>query len=148
MRYSRWMPFHRITLTALALMLGCGARSDLLAPDRRDGDLDAGPDSGPIDPLCDRPLEDAPPCEGTGQIWVSTNECIDDGGSAAQDDLLEVYCVNNIARFCLSHEACPWRNGAVTSDEVTCSTSGLSGNYMANTIGGCHGWEGNDIYCC
>ena len=79
---------------------------------------------------------------------MSTNECIDDGGSSEGDDSLEVYCVNDIARFCLSHEACPWRDGGTTSDEVTCSTSGLSGSYMANMIGGCVGGEGSDIYCC
>jgi hypothetical protein len=146
----------RLALLAVALMFGCGARSDLpcaLAPSMAEGCVaaerkDGDPDSGPVADVCNRAFESAPPCEGTGQIWVSTDECIDDGGTNEGGDLLEVYCVNNIARFCLSHEACPWRAGGTTSDEVTCGASGLSGGYMANTVGGCMAWEAHDLFCC
>src|SRR5580765_2768177 len=136
-------------LFALTLSLGCGARSDLpCAGARCAAEPQDSSGGGQTDARCAEALEVAPPCEGTGQIWVSTDACIDDGGSADIGDRLEVFCVNNIARFCLSHEACPWRDGGATSDAVTCSTSGLSSPYMASTRSGCAGWEGHNLYCC
>jgi hypothetical protein len=65
-------------------------------------------------------------CTGTGRIATIPDECMDDGGAGAAGDSLEVYCVNHLARFCLSGEACPWRDGApATDDGATCSRSGL-----------------------
>lgn len=88
-------------------------------------------------------------CTGTGRIFASIgDDCIDDGGGSAPGDTLEVYCVNDIARFCLSKEACPWRSGGSTSDAVTCSRSGLSSTYMASARNSCGVWQGHNRYCC
>jgi hypothetical protein len=59
-----------------------------------------------------------------------------------------VYCVDNLARFCLSHEDCTWREGGTAADAVSCSASGLSSSYMAHMIKGCAGWQGHELYCC
>jgi hypothetical protein len=130
-----------------ALALGCG-RTNLpcaqgIAPS---DDCALDPEQYPAE--CDGALAEAPSCEGTGRIWSSTDECIDDGASNGTGDLLEVYCVDNLARFCLSHEDCPWRDGGNTAGELSCSASGLSSSYMANMINGCPGWQGHDLYCC
>ncbi len=89
------------------------------------------------------------PCEGNGLVWAKLDDpCIDDGGGNGADDILEIYCQNGIARFCLSHEACPWRGGGTTSDDITCSRAGLGSDYLASVHPGCQGWEGHDLYCC
>jgi hypothetical protein len=133
-----------LTVVALASSLsahGCGAKTELPCGSP-DCDIPASTDA------CDGAEEDRSPCEGTGRIWASLDDCIDDGGGADTGDLLEVYCVANIARFCLSHEDCPWRSGADVSDDKTCSHAGLTSSYMANTIRGCAGWESHRLYCC
>jgi hypothetical protein len=138
-------PFDRRVRLAplyLAVAIGCGARTDL--PCRPD-------EKGPLEYTCN-PCRDsvdaAPSCEGTGKIWSSLDDCIDDGGTTDSGDLLEVYCVDGLARFCLSHEACPWRDGAATARDVSCSTSGLESTFMASAINGCHLWEDHDRLCC
>ncbi|CAF1369974.1 unnamed protein product [Adineta ricciae] len=87
-------------------------------------------------------------CEGTGKIHVIPDECINDGGIDAVGDSLEIYCVCNRARFCLSGEACPWRNP--TTNEVdnsrTCSRAGLTSSYMANAW--CNQWKNQTNYNC
>lgn len=127
---------------ALTFALACGARSDLPCP--ADG---AAPrsDCAPLD----ADLGEAPRCQGIGLIWTSLeDDCIDDGGSSDVGDRLEVYCVDDVSRFCLSHEACPWRDGIAVAGDVTCSAAGLQTTYMANTINGCAGFEQHDLYCC
>lgn len=53
---------------------------------------------------------------------------IDDGGGSGSRDGLEGFCVRGILRFCLTGEACPWRGGATTTDDLqTCSPAGLAG---------------------
>lgn len=89
------------------------------------------------------------PCQGVGLIWASVGDkCIDDGGQSDKDDDLQVFCVNNIARFCLSKEACPWRDGGVTADDVTCSTAGLASTYFVSSRQACGEWEGHQRICC
>jgi hypothetical protein len=133
----------RLGALVVAMAAACGARSDIC--------VDAPcPDGDEVDPAraCDRALTEPPPCTGSGLVATLPDECIDDGGDNATGDTLEVYCAGGIARFCLSYEDCPWRAGISTSDVLTCSTSGLGSSYMANTINGCRGWEGFDVYCC
>lgn len=90
-----------------------------------------------------------PPCQGTGLMFASVgDECIDDGGGSATGDTLMVYCVNDIARFCLSGEACPWRDGQTTPDTVTCSNAGLSSTYFASARDTCGNWESHPRICC
>lgn len=48
-------------------------------------------------------------CEGIGKIDTIPDQCIDDGGANGGSDNLEIYCYNNLIRFCLSNESCPWR---------------------------------------
>lgn len=127
-------PAMRSAPLALTIALACGARSELPCPDCASPTADPG---------------EAPRCQGTGQIWTSLeDDCIDDGGSSGAGDVLEVYCVDDVARFCLSHEDCPWRDGTIVAPDVTCSTAGLESTYMANTINGCAGFEQRDLYCC
>ncbi len=88
-------------------------------------------------------------CTGSGKIFEIPDPCMNDGGIDYVGDSLEIYCVCNIARFCLSGEACPWRDS--TSDTVddgrTCSTAGLTSSYMANAW--CHLWRDHaDYNCC
>lgn len=88
-------------------------------------------------------------CTGTGLIWQSVGDkCIDDGGQSDEDDDLQIYCVNNIARYCLSKEACPWRSGQPTSDAVTCSRAGLAGTYLASPRQACGVFQGHNRFCC
>jgi hypothetical protein len=111
-----------------------------------------------VDDDCNGKLDDVgdggscvtgPPCQGTGLIFASVgDECIDDGGGSATGDVLQVYCVNDIARFCLSGEACPWRDGQVTADSVTCSSAGLASTYFASARDACGDWEGHPRICC
>ena len=96
-------------------------------------------------------------CTGSGSIAVIADECMDDGGKNAVGDALEVYCVDGTARFCLSGEACPWRNGTPAHDDgATCSRAGLGApaqeadlgpDFMAH-VGDCTGWQGHEWYFC
>jgi hypothetical protein len=134
----------RIGVVIISVVAACGARTDICV----DGPC---PETGEEDEharQCEGSLSDPPGCTGTGLIAVLEDECIDDSGDAGTGDRLEVYCLGGIARFCLSHEACPWRDGSTTSDDMTCSTSGLVSSYMASTIDGCIGWWGFNVYCC
>jgi len=77
-------------------------------------------------------------CSGTGLIFTIDDSKINDSGSNAYDDGLEVYCRNGIARFCLSNEACPWRSDITSADNMVCSPSGINRNSdnARNYIGG------------
>ena len=131
-----------ILLLCFVLLLACGAKTDLPCAEQEGILLYDCLDCQGV------PATAAPPCEGTGLITTVPDKCIDDGGQTGADDVLEVYCDQGLARFCLSREACPWRDGQSTPDMVTCSASGLSSDYMARTIRGCTGWQGYDLYCC
>ncbi len=86
-------------------------------------------------------------CTGTGLIQTISDGCVaSDGGGSGRDDTLQIYCSNGITRFCLSGEACPWRTGAVTSDAVTCSRSGLASDFMARVT--CQQWYARSNYSC
>jgi hypothetical protein len=87
-------------------------------------------------------------CGGDGLVTTIEDPCIDDGGGTAINDSLEIYCQDHVARFCLSNEACPWRGGGRSAPDVTCSTAGLSSDYLANAIGACGIYQGHDTYCC
>ena len=69
-------------------------------------------------------------CSGDGLVERVPNECLDDSGSSIVDDDLEIYCCDHIARFCLSGEPCPWRDGCLDTEQ-TCSTAGLESEQMA-----------------
>lgn len=113
------------------------------------GIVDEHGDGGSCSPPPPPPPPPGPPCQGSGLIFASVgDECIDDGGVSATGDALEVYCVNDIARFCLSGETCPWRDGVTTSDAVTCSTAGLSTTYFASARDTCGEWESHQRICC
>ena len=131
---------------ALLAVMGCGARTDLPCFDepcpRPDEDELAHQSE------CEASLVDPPACTGTGLIATLEDDCIDDGGNGDTGDTLEIFCVSGIARFCLSHEACPWRSGVATPDQLTCSSSGLGSAYMASTIHECSGWQGHHLFCC
>ncbi|MCA9667117.1 MAG: hypothetical protein KC503_16075 [Myxococcales bacterium] len=82
-------------------------------------------------------------CTGNGRIKTVSNTCMDDFGSSGSSDKLEIYCCDQTARFCLSKESCPWRNGCVSST-ATCSRSGLATDDMAHVTsnsGGCSNSE-------
>ena len=64
-------------------------------------------------------------CTGTGLVWTVPDDCMDDGGDTGVGDSMEVYCVHGRARFCLSGEACPWRDDPTFDDGTTCSRSGI-----------------------
>jgi hypothetical protein len=125
-------------------LLACGARTEI------EGAAEARNKESP-ERACNEEgvfTDEPPPCEGSGLIFTVTDECIDDGGSASGDDSLEVYCIHNIARFCLSNEQCLWRGGTTSEDPRTCSRSGLKTDYMANTRKGCAGFDNHEWYCC
>ena len=84
-------------------------------------------------------------CSGNGLIHTISDGCIDDGGGSAGGDALQVFCCYGIARFCLSGESCPWRNGCVQTN-ATCSHAGLGSDYMANAW--CSYWNGYANYYC
>jgi hypothetical protein len=84
-------------------------------------------------------------CSGEGLIYVVPDECINDGGFSAGGDSLELYCCADTVRFCLSGEACPWREGCVDQD-TTCSRAGLESDYLANAW--CSEWQGHFDYFC
>jgi hypothetical protein len=85
-------------------------------------------------------------CTGSGVIHTIPDGCMDDGGRSAGGDSLQVYCVNGVARFCLSGESCPWRSGSNPGDTVTCSRGGLGSDYMASA--GCSLYAGRRNYYC
>ena len=117
----------------------CNGKADDTCGGPGPGGADAGQ---PIPP-------GAVPCQGSGLVFTSIGDkCIDDGGQSAEDDDLQVFCVNNIARFCLSKEACPWRDGLPTANDVTCSTAGLNSNYFASARSACGDWQGHPRICC
>jgi hypothetical protein len=98
------------------------------------GKPDAGlTDAGPSDAgAADAGHADAGPpgdpyrCDGGGLVWVVPDPCIDDYGGTAGGDSLEIYCQDGVARFCLSYEDCPWRDGGRVSDPLgTCSRAGI-----------------------
>ena len=111
--------------------------------------------ASPKNVTCDAPVSACTPastsklsCRGTGKIFEVPDSCINDGGVNAAGDSLEIYCVCNRARFCLSGEACPWRIPTVeTADNGrTCSRAGLTSSYMAN--GWCNLWRNHTQYDC
>ncbi len=108
--------------------------------DSRDNDCDGSTDEG------FGARGESLACTGTGVIAYLPDGCINDGGGSSGGDGLEVYCVNNIARFCLTGEACPWRGAPTFDDGRTCSRSGLGSDYMAN--GWCSLWNGYGNYYC
>lgn len=64
----------------------------------------------------------------TANLPTLPDSDIDDGGRTGSRDGLEGFCVRGILRFCLTGEACPWRGGATTTDDLqTCSPAGLDG---------------------
>lgn len=145
-----------LALIALVAALGCGARTNLPCPAPADKADEKGfcdtedlePDPEPDPNRCETSVPDAPSCVGTGLIWKAPDECVDDSGDSAVGDQLEVYCVDGSARFCLSLEACPWRDGMSMGESGSCSPSGLGGEHMATMINDCVGWEGHAVYCC
>lgn len=84
-------------------------------------------------------------CNGNGHIQTIPDGCINDGGMSAGGDALQVFCCFGIARFCLSGEACPWRNGCVESND-TCSRAGLGSDFMADAF--CGSFEGHQHFYC
>jgi hypothetical protein len=84
-------------------------------------------------------------CTGTGLVHTINNTCMTDHGTTSPSDNLEVYCCDGIARFCLSGEACPWRNGCVVT-EATCSDAGLPAELMAEAT--CQRWRFISSYAC
>lgn len=127
----------------LVFMLGCGARAELLCGDE---DCSPPPTETSRDEECSGELAPAPPCDDRGLVFSLPDECLDDGGNTDVGDVLEVYCIDGQARFCLSHESCPWRDGSI--DSASCSRGGLASTYMANTINECSGWLDHELYCC
>ena len=86
-------------------------------------------------------------CSGIGLIGSIADGCLDDGGSTSGTDNLEIYCYNNITRFCLSGEACQWRAAFPSTDDgTTCESSGLSSDYMATAL--CGDWNGYTDFTC
>ncbi len=84
-------------------------------------------------------------CSGEGLIFVVPDGCMDDGGGSDAGDSLEIYCCDGIARFCLSWEDCPWRDGCIDTPK-TCSRSGLYSDWMATTF--CNKWNNITEYYC
>jgi hypothetical protein len=74
-------------------------------------------------------------CGDSELITVVPDACIDDSGTSAINDNLEIYCQEGVMRFCLSGEACPWRSGPVPRTKSTCSAAGLSRPAMATLRG-------------
>jgi hypothetical protein len=76
--------------------------------------------------------------------------CINDSGESAAGDSLEVYCVDDVMRFCLSGEMCPWRGGLAPPTESTCSPSGLLDPEMATIFmqGDCRQGLDAAAVCC
>jgi hypothetical protein len=103
-----------------------------------------------LDDDCDEVVDDGGAgycCTGTGLVHKISDGCMSDNGLTMPGDSLEVYCVDSVARFCLSGEACPWREGApAAGSDQTCEHSGLSNDVMATAS--CELWAGNTTYTC
>lgn len=85
--------------------------------------------------------------EPDGLVHTISNSCVaDDFGSSGSSDTLQVFCCGGQARFCLSNESCPWRNGCPAGNTKTCSRGGLAGTMMA--IADCQLWKGQTTYGC
>jgi hypothetical protein len=84
-------------------------------------------------------------CTGTGLVHTINNTCMSDYGTTSSSDNLQVYCCDGIARFCLSGEECPWRNGCIVTD-ATCSNAGLPAELMADAT--CQRWRSMSHYAC
>ena len=95
-------------------------------------------------------INDAGACSGSGLIATVPDDCMDDGGGTGIDDALEVYCFDAVPRFCLSGEACPWRDGGGSSDDrATCSRAGLdAGGELFMAHAWCNQWQGHEWYVC
>jgi hypothetical protein len=78
------------------------------------------------------------------------DDCINDTGITAVGDSLEVYCLDNVMRFCLSGESCPWRDGTSPPTDSTCSPSGLWNPAMASIFTQPECRQGLDVatVCC
>ncbi|HTM20062.1 MAG TPA: hypothetical protein VL172_06140 [Kofleriaceae bacterium] len=95
-------------------------------------------------------------CTGGGLIATIGDECMDDGGVNGVGDGLEIYCSRGLTRFCLSGEACPWRDGRPAVDDgTTCSHAGLEDSaeseeygqdFMAHAT--CSPWQDHEWYYC
>ena len=143
---ARTLAVPRALGLVLALVAACGARTDLPCFDEPCPTPEEEEQARAA--ACEVAQWEAPACTGSGLIATLEDGCIDDGGSTEGGDVLEIFCVAGLARFCLSHESCPWRSGGSTDDELTCSRGGLEADFMARTIHGCAGWEGHDLFCC
>ena len=94
------------------------------------------------------PPSEGDECMGTGLVYVIPNPNINDGGTTTGWDDFEVYCYQGIARWCLSGEACPWRNDITSSSDKTCSNAGLGSDWMATVIWGDKKWNDYSSYYC
>lgn len=67
--------------------------------------------------------------ESDGLITPIPDECIDDSGSSASGDNLEIYCSDHSIKLCLSGEECPWRENISSDNENSCV-----GNYSGEFV--------------
>ncbi len=122
-----------------------------------DADADVNPGAAEtcngIDDDCDGDVDegftadcDDLSCTGTGLIHTVSDGCMDDGGGSSVGDSLLVYCIDGIARFCLSGESCKYDPAPSTDDGTTCDRSGLGSDYMADAW--CDQWNGHANYYC
>jgi len=82
-------------------------------------------------------------CTGSGLVRTISDDYMDDWGNTSSGDGLEIYCQAGKSRFCLSGEACMWRNGGTSGvngagNDITCDISGLGDESMASVTG----WRG------
>jgi hypothetical protein len=101
-----------------------------------DGDVDEGFTSG-----CDSLA-----CSGSGHIATISDGCMHDGGGSSGGDALYIFCIDSIARFCLSGESCKFNPTPSSDDGTTCDRSGLGSDYMAEAW--CQQWNGHYYYYC
>ncbi len=137
----------------------CSAPSGAVATGGDCDDLDAGVNPGAseacngIDDDCDGDVDegftsdcDSLACSGSGLVHTVPDGCMDDGGGSSGGDSLYVFCIDGIARFCLSGESCKFNPTPSSDDGTTCDRSGLGSDYMAN--GWCTLWNGHGNYYC